>query len=183
MATQSPFSWLDDLARNLPLSDLPLPPWAVEEGQRRLVLLLNHILLQEPQAVSRLARQKGRVVQLQWGALSMRLIATAAGLLDLASAQAKADLVLTVCEESPLGLAQVVLRGERPAVNIAGDVQLAAEVNWLVDHVRWDMEEDLARVLGDAPAHALAQAVQGAASALRQFLGASAVPDPVKAAT
>jgi ubiquinone biosynthesis protein UbiJ len=39
-------------------------------------------------------------------------------------------------------------------VRIEGDVQLAAEVNWLVDHVRWDMEEDLSRLMGDAPAHA-----------------------------
>jgi ubiquinone biosynthesis protein UbiJ len=36
-------------------------------------------------------------------------------------------------------------------------VQLAAEVNWLADHVRWDLEEDLARVIGDVPAHTLAQ--------------------------
>jgi hypothetical protein len=42
-------------------------------------------------------------------------------------------------------------------VRIAGDVQLAAEVQWLVDHVRWDLEEDLSRVIGDAPAHAMGQ--------------------------
>ena len=57
-------------------------------------------------------------------------------------------------------------------MRIEGDVQLAAEVNWLVDNLRWDMEEDLSRLMGDAPAHALMQGVRGMGQALRQFVGA-----------
>ena len=60
-------------------------------------------------------------------------------------------------------------RGDKPAVRIEGDVQLAAEVNWLVDHVRWDVEDDLARAIGDVPAHTIAtgarRVVGGAAAA------------------
>jgi ubiquinone biosynthesis protein UbiJ len=37
--------------------------------------------------------------------------------------------------------------------------------------VRWDLEEDLARVLGDAPAHMLAQAGRTLAQGLAQFVG------------
>jgi ubiquinone biosynthesis accessory factor UbiJ len=59
-------------------------------------------------------------------------------------------------------------------------VQLAAEVNWLVDHVRWDLEEDLARIVGDAPAHAMAQAARGMATALRQFTGVTVKADSGK---
>ncbi len=183
MATQSPFSLLEGLLQNLPLAHLPPPAWVVDEVQRRIVLLLNHILLQEPQATARLARQKGRVVQMQWRSFSMRLVATAAGLLDLASADARADLLLAVTEDSPVALAQEVLRGERPAVRIEGDVQLAAEVNWLVDHVRWDIEEDLARVLGDAQAHALARAARDMAGALRQFMSSISAKGTGKAST
>jgi ubiquinone biosynthesis protein UbiJ len=113
----------------------------------------------------------------------MTLIATPAGLLDRAPAEAKPDLTLAVTEESPLALAQAMLRGDKPAVRIEGDVQLAAEVNWLVDHVRWDLEEDLSRVIGDAPAHALGQGARSMASALRQFLGASVANGPTKAQT
>ncbi len=181
MATQSPFSFLEGLLQNTPFADLPPPPWVVDEVQRRIVLLLNHILLQEPQATRRLARQSGRVVQLQWRSFLMRLVATPAGLLDLASSDAQADLVLSVSQESPVALAQDMLRGERPAVRIVGDVQLAAEVNWLVDHVRWDVEEDLARVLGDVPAHTLGQAARSMASALRQFMGATSATGAEKA--
>ena len=84
--------------------------------------------------------------------------------------------------EISMALAQEVLRGERPSVRIAGDVQLAAEVNWLVDHVRWDVEEDLARVLGDAQAHTLGQAARGLATALRQFMGTASTTGAGKAA-
>ncbi len=184
MATQSPFSLLESLLQNLPpLPNLQPPEWAVDEAQRRIVLLLNHILMQESEATSRLARQKGRVVLMQWRSFAIKLVATPAGLLDRATAPDKPDLVLAVSEESPWALAQGALRGDKPTVRIEGDVQLAAEVNWLVDHVRWDIEEDLARVIGDAPAHTLGQAARSMASSLRQFLGTTATAASPKAPT
>jgi ubiquinone biosynthesis protein UbiJ len=169
MATQSPFPFLDTLADRLGQAWQP-PAWAVKETHRRIVLLLNHVLMQEPQARARLARQRGRVVLAAWRHFEMRLIATPAGLLDLADPGAHPDLTLTLTQESPWVLAQTALRGEKPEVRIAGDVQFAAEINWLVDHVRWDLEEDLARLLGDAPAHTLSQGLQTMAAALRRFI-------------
>ncbi len=177
MATQTPFSFLEDLLQqfpNLPKPNLQVPAWAVEEGQRRMVLLLNHVLMQESEAMARLKRQSGRVIRVQWRTFYMVLQATPAGLLDLGGEQAQADLVLSVTDESPLGLAQATLRGERPTVRIEGDVQLAAEVNWLTEHVRWDMEEDLARLIGDVPAHSLSQATQVLMQGLRRFVAQAA---------
>ena len=169
MATQSPFSFVEDFFKNLPI---PTPPaWAIEEAHRKCILVLNHVLMQEPQAMQRLVRQSGRVVLAQWRSFAIKLQATPAGLLDRAGADARADLTLTVTESSPFALAQAALRGEKPAVSIEGDVQLAAEVNWLVEHVRWDLEEDLSRVVGDIPAHAMGDAVRRMASSLRQFVG------------
>lgn len=170
MATQSPFSMLEGILQNFDLPFTP-PAWAVDETHRRIVLLLNHVLMQEPQAMERLTRQKGRVVRMQWRTLTFKVVVTPAGLLDVAGPDAEPDLALVITEESPLAIAQELLRGGKPAVRIEGDVQLAAEVSWLIDHVRWDIEEDLARVMGDAPAHAMVQAVQGMAQAVRQFAG------------
>ena len=170
MATQSPFSLLEGFLQKLPLPAVQPPAWVVDEVQRRVVLLLNHILMQESEAMARLVRQKNRVIQMHWRTFSIKLVATPAGLLDRAADDAKPDLVLALTEGSPFALAQGVFSGAKPAVRIEGDVQLAAEVNWLTDHVRWDIEEDLARVMGDAPAHTLSQAARSAAQALRQFL-------------
>lgn len=169
MATQSPFSFLEDVFQKVSTTLQP-PAWAVEEVQRRIVLLLNHVLQQEPEAMSRLARQKGRVVLFHWREFQFKLRLTPAGLLDLAAGDAPSDLTLSVAEPSPVALMQAALAGDKPAVRIEGDVQLAAEINWLVDHVRWDLEEDLARLLGDAPAHGLAQAARNALATLRQWL-------------
>ena len=171
MATQSPFSMLEGILQNLNLPLTP-PAWAVEETHRRVVLLLNHVLMQEPQAMDRLVRQKGRAVLLQWRTMTFKVVITPAGLLDLAPVDAAADLTLVITEESPLAIAQALLQGGKPGVRIEGDVQLAADVNWLTDHVRWDLEEDLARLMGDAPAHALVQAVRTMAQGLQQFVGA-----------
>jgi len=169
MATQSPFSFLEDVFQKVSTRFQP-PDWAVQEAQRRIVLLLNHVLMQEPEAMARLVRQKGRVVLFHWRNFHFKLLLTPAGLLDLAGADAASDLTLSVTEESPVALLQSALSGAKPAVRIEGDVQLAAEVNWLVDHVRWDIEEDLARIVGDAPAHGLAQAAQRTMEMLRQWL-------------
>jgi ubiquinone biosynthesis protein UbiJ len=175
MATQPPSSFLDQLFDRAGRVFQP-PQWVIDEVQRRVVLLFNHVLQQEAEAQARLKRQTGRVVEAHWRQFSMRLQATPAGLLDLAPATPPPDLTLTVAEDSPFSLAQAALRGEKPAVRIAGDVQLAAEVQWLVDHVRWDIEEDLSRVFGDAPAHAMGEVLRRMAAALRQFAGRGHAP-------
>jgi len=168
MATSSPFSLLNDLVDQL--TKLQPPEWAIDEVQHRLVLLLNHVLMQEPEATARLARLKGRVIHLKWRTLSMTLAATPAGLLERVADHQAADLSLLVADDSPLSLLQTVLAGGKPSINIEGDVQLAAEVNWLADHVRWDVEEDLSRILGDAPAHALTSVVKQLVLGLKSFL-------------
>jgi ubiquinone biosynthesis protein UbiJ len=128
--------------------------------------------MQEPAARDRLQRQKGRQVQVCWRDQVFQCAFTPAGLVEfiMPAADSKAaDLVLRVNEPSPFVLAKAVLQGEKPAIRIEGDVQLAAEVNWLIDHVRWDPEEDVARLLGDASAHTLMQTAKRAVVALRSF--------------
>ena len=182
MATQSPFSLLDELFQKLGSGIRP-PDWVVVEVQRRIVLLLNHVLMQEPEAMGRLARQKGRVLLFHWRQFAFRLLLTPAGLLDLAAGEAPADLTLSVTDASPLALLQSALSGSKPSVRIQGDVQLAAEVNWLADPVRWDIEADLARIVGDAPAHARGEAAGRAAAALRQWLQRPAAGSGARALT
>lgn len=147
------------------------PEWVVDEVQNRVVLFLNHVLMQEAVAQERLRRQKGKPVRLQWGEFHLTLAPTAAGLLERTAPDATPELSVTVTQTNPLALVQRVLSGEKPAVDIRGDVQLAAEVAWLVDNVRWDVEEDLSRLLGDAAAHSLARAARSAAEGIKAFLG------------
>ena len=168
MATQSPFSWAAQA-----VAGLQPPDWVVDETLNRLVLFLNHVLMGEPEATQRLSRQKGQRIELVWQKMQLQLQATPAGLFERGQFESF-DLRLTVTEASPLDLLSALARGDKPRVRIEGDVRLAAEVNWLIDNVRWDAEEDLARLIGDAPAHTLAQVGRQALAALKGFVASKA---------
>jgi ubiquinone biosynthesis protein UbiJ len=163
------FPRLDEWAEQL-LDRMRPPVWLESEIKQRVLLFLNHVLMQESSALDRLRRQQGRQVQWRWRDLDLRVTITPAGLLERGDSTATPDLVLILNETSPVEVARTVLQGQRPALRIEGDVQLAADINWLVDHVRWDPEEDLARLIGDVPAHRLASAGRRTAEALRDFV-------------
>ena len=168
MATQSPFSLAAQALQQFGTSFSP-PTWVMDETLNRVVLFLNHVLMQEPEAMRRLARQKGQRIELQWQKFTLQLAPTPAGLLERVQVEGF-DLRLTVTESSPLDIASALMRGDKPSVRIEGDVQLAAEVNWLIDHVRWEPEEDLAKWIGDAPAHTLGNWARSAQAALKGFI-------------
>ncbi|MDI3511746.1 MAG: ubiquinone biosynthesis accessory factor UbiJ, partial [Betaproteobacteria bacterium] len=64
------------------ISALQPPEWMIDELQNRVVLFLNHVLIQEPQAQDRLRRQVGKPVRMQWGEIHLTLAATPAGLVE-----------------------------------------------------------------------------------------------------
>lgn len=89
----------------------------------------------------------------------LRLAIAEGGTLAPAAEGAPCALTLTVGPQ----VLPALVRGEdhfARAVETSGDPALAAEVMRLVRHLRWDAEEDLAKLLGDAAAHRLAQGVR-----------------------
>lgn len=149
------------------------PTWVTDEAVNRLLLWLNHVLQQEPQATARLQRWQGQRIEGCWQQWRLAVCITPAGLLDRVDAanSIPPDLCLTLQEDTPLAVVQALWQGHKPKVHIAGDVRLAAEVNWLIDHVRWDVQDDLARCMGEGPAQLLVQTAQGLVRAVRAFVG------------
>lgn len=156
------------------LNDM-LAPVAVE----RLTLLINHVLGREPVAMERLQPHAGRVFTLQaegwpallpsWPALVFRV--TPAGLLEWLGQEADTtpDLRVRVEASNPAALAMGWLSGRQPAVHVEGDARLAGDVNWLLENLRWDLADDLQRLLGPVPAQLLAQAGPAIRGALAQL--------------
>ena len=173
MNTPSPFSFLQSFGEFFANRFQP-PAWLVDEGQHRVVLFLNHVLMQEKEAQDRLKRKKGNVIHVRWGVFAIDLLITPAGLFDRAmpsaTASVKPDLLVSVAADAPAAVLQSLLAGKPPPVKIEGDVQLATELAWLAENLRWDVEEDLSRLLGDIPAHALANAGQRMIAGLKQFV-------------
>jgi ubiquinone biosynthesis protein UbiJ len=140
-----------------------LAPAALE----RLTLLINHVLGREPAAVARLQPHAGRVVALHaegwpallppWPALVFRI--TPAGLLEWCGQEGHTSphLQVRVQASNPAGLVMGALSGRAPGVHVEGDARLAADANWLLEHLRWDLADDVHRLLGPGPAQLLAQ--------------------------
>ncbi len=95
---------------------------------------------------------------------------TPAGLLEWvggANAPDEADLDVRVDAANPLLLMARAMAGDKPTVDIEGDAQLAADVNWLLQNLRWDVASDLERVFGPALAHPLHRLGSALAGSLR----------------
>lgn len=157
---------------------------AASAFMQRLTLWLNHVLASESAAVQRLRPHAGRFIRLQmngWPSLlppppELTFAITPAGLVEWCGADAPAnvDLRLTVDASNPARSLAQGLAGQRPAVDVAGDAALAADVSWLMDNLRWDVQDDLARLIGDAPAHELARIGAKLASGMKDAVGALA---------
>ena len=143
----------------------------------RLLLLLNHITLQEPEAMRRLQQHRGRRVHVRWRSMVLQLQISDAGLwilqgldpADAPSVNTTADLHI-VLQATLAQALQQRMRGQDLAMHVAGNVQLAAEINWLAQNLRWDFEEDLSRIIGDAPAHRCSQLARIVRERLSQWL-------------
>lgn len=173
MTTESPFPQASTLLEAF-LSRLPVPPlWLQDEAANRVILVLNHVLMGEQEAMRRLARQSGRYVTFVWRTQEFVLGITPVGLFERGSSGSPSDLCLVVQSADVLVLAADWVNGRKPEVHIDGDVQLAADVNWLADHVQWDIEEDLAKVMGDVPAHMLVTLAHSVSGVLKRFVSAT----------
>jgi ubiquinone biosynthesis protein UbiJ len=104
------------------------------------------------------------------------------GTLELASIDAPSvTLSLTPTFSALLGAMREGAAGLTGHLKVEGDVMVAAAVGEIAQHLRWDIEEDLSRLVGDVVAHRMAGAARAgvlqaqaigdrAQSGLRQFL-------------
>ena len=143
----------------------------------RLTLLANHLLRAETAATEKLRSHAGRTLLLRvvnWPSLlpappALAWRVTPAGLLEWCGNEppASADLTALIEAGNPALVMARLLVGERPAVQIEGDAGFAADVNWLLANLRWDVAGDLENVFGPVVAQQLHQLGSAVAGALR----------------
>jgi ubiquinone biosynthesis accessory factor UbiJ len=147
----------------------------------RLTLLLNHVLAAEPVAVQRLCPHAGKRLHIElvdWPSLlpappAVVFQVTPAGLLEWPGDAERAgggpaELQLRVAAANPALLLVTLLAGDRPDVAVQGEAQFATDVQWLADNLRWDLEADLARLIGPLPARQLARLGAALVAGLRR---------------
>ena len=117
---------------------------------------INHVLRGNTWALERLARLAGKTVRIECAPFILALAIADGGELAPAAADAAPDATIRV---TPGVMLRLVAADETAwsQIDVTGDADLATTVNQVWRNVRWDFEEDLARMFGDIAAHRMAE--------------------------
>ncbi|HEY4349720.1 MAG TPA: SCP2 sterol-binding domain-containing protein [Paraburkholderia sp.] len=125
---------------------------------------VNHLLARESWARERLAPYAGKIARLSCAPVEMILLVQPDGYVaavDETEAQ-QVDVTVSV----PVDALPVFLQGGQAGVmkhvKIEGDAEFATLIAKLAEHLRWEPEEDLARLIGDGPAWRIASLARSA---------------------
>jgi ubiquinone biosynthesis protein UbiJ len=132
-----------------------------------LTRLLKHLVDQNDWARADLLPFAGRAVQLGILPANMMLIVLEDGGLAPAGAAAQPEATVRMTPTTALR----ILAGDEAAsrlVTIEGDAELGAALAQVLRGMQWEYEEDLSRIIGDAPAHELAALGRNAATGARR---------------
>ena len=130
---------------------------------------INHVLAGEPWASAELAKHAGKAIALEmpFGRFAVQI--NNSGLLEAARhvdgsqnpdeevlSPVRTALVLTISSQALSTLltsSGSIRENAFKSVTIAGDADLAQLLGRLAGQLRWEYEEDLSKIIGDAPAH------------------------------
>ncbi|MDR3352853.1 MAG: hypothetical protein LBO00_07645 [Zoogloeaceae bacterium] len=139
------------------------------------VLALNHLVAAAEWARLKLEAFAGQRLLLEIGPARLGLAVTESGLFETREEASKenagegeADVHILLPPATPF----LLLEGGMPRVlqdaQVRGNVEFAETLNFVFRHLAWDVEADLAAVVGDIPAHRLAQLGRATQARLRQ---------------
>ena len=116
---------------------------------------LNHLLSQADWARTKLAPFAGKHACLEMPPWRFDFAVREDGYVE-AAAGAEPDVTMTLPANAPL----LALQGQDKviaAARVQGNAQFATELSFVLRKLRWDVEEDMSKVVGDITAHRLAQ--------------------------
>ncbi len=118
--------------------------------------ILNHLIRQNAWARALLLPYAGKTVRFNIVPLTATLIVLEDGGLAMAGEATEPDTSVTLPPTAALRL----LAGDEAAntlITLEGDSELASAISKVLRNMSWEYEEDLSRVIGDIPAHQLAE--------------------------
>lgn len=127
------------------------------------VAFANHVLESAPWAREKLSAHAGKTALFDVFPARLAIGVTADGRLQPAPKEALPAVTVRLTH---LTLLEIFANGEEAwrKAEIAGDTDFAAVISVVASNLRWDVEEDLSRVVGDIAAHRMAQAGRAAAA-------------------
>ncbi|THF60165.1 ubiquinone biosynthesis accessory factor UbiJ [Pseudothauera rhizosphaerae] len=136
--------------------------------ENAFIPVFNHLLAAAPWARERLQPHAGLVARLDVAPVSIGFSVDTHGLLQADAAETP-DVVLsiplTAVPQFALGRYDEAMR----AVHLQGNAEFADALGFVFRNLRWDAEEDLARVVGDVAAHRIAAGARALGEVPRQI--------------
>ena len=114
---------------------------------------LNHLLAGESWARARLKPFAGRHGRIEAGPVGVGFVVEGDGLLKATPVRA-ADVSITLPDDAHLRFL-TDRAGVLGAAHLSGNAEFAEALGFVMRNLRWDVEADLARVVGDVPARRL----------------------------
>ena len=140
---------------------VPVPPALLAFVEREL----NRLVAESTAAAELLERLRGSSFALHVEGLGVTAVLHAAGerlRVDTEGVGATATLRATPLDLLRLMNAEGVTDVKRTRASLSGDLQVAERFAQLLKFARPDLEDEVARWIGDIPAHALGEAARGA---------------------
>ena len=132
---------------------------------------VNHLLAREPWARERLRHHIGASARLAMSAIDVRLRVGDDGYLVAADADLPCDVSIAVPAAALADFAGGGQAAVMRHVKIEGDAEFANTVSYLAQHLRWEVAEDLSKVIGDAAAHRVTETGKAAVAEARRTGG------------
>jgi ubiquinone biosynthesis accessory factor UbiJ len=126
---------------------------------------VNHLLARETWARERLAPYAGKTARLAFSSIVLTFAVESDGYLSAVDEMdvPGADVFIALGPDALPAYLQGGQAAVMKHVKIEGDAEFATQLAKLAEHLRWEPEEDLAKLIGDAPAHRAAEIVRTAA--------------------
>jgi ubiquinone biosynthesis protein UbiJ len=127
---------------------------------------LQHITNQNNWSRKHLIPFAGKVLQFNIVPIKVKFIILEDGSLGVPPDHAIADTIIHI----PPSLAIRLMANDDAAkmqIKIDGDIHLASEVSKVLQHMRWDIEDDLSKVVGDIPANKVIAVAKESTHALK----------------
>ena len=112
---------------------------------------INHLIEQEKWARDLLIRHDHKIVAVELPFGSFRLLIQNGLLKDAKQEDIESSVSLEISQEAFWAFVKDGKGAAMKFVRISGDVDLAADLNRLFAELRWEAEEDLSKLIGDAP--------------------------------
>jgi ubiquinone biosynthesis accessory factor UbiJ len=123
---------------------------------------INHLLAAEPWARAQLAPHVGKTLDVVVMPFTIRLSVAGDGTVVRAAAATVASTTVTIPYAALPRFLASGRDGAMRDLRIDGDAEFAQAVSTLAANLRWDVEEDLSKVVGDAASHRMVAAARAA---------------------